>query len=514
MSGWSRKSGRSSGCGGRVRIAGTAPVVHSCTVVVFRYQVASSGEPGEVGVADGVDRLVVAHERDDGELVEDDHDDRVHPARRLGELRLGRAREQEPRDRREEEEEARGRERRGAEDGQEHPRRSRARVEDGRRRPRRRRRARRGQRARRRRSPRIAWRTRSPTRAATKTRWSTVAARALPEPGERLEPEEDERREHDEPDGEEDDVPAREEPRTAKNSTLCESRSKSGWATARADSPARWSAGAPERSRRVRRPESHGRGCASRRAGSRGARLASGRTALARRRRSRSRGWRPGALRARSRCTIGSSRVGNSIDDLGPEPGEPVEERRAPGRCSRARRGGRGRGRASGRDVPRSASGRALLAAPAEAGGGVGQVADEREDRLASPRRGARGRAPRPRPRRRRRPRCSRPRAPRCACSGRRCSRGPRRAAAAQAGRLADERLLGGRVGLVVGVVARRSPTTRSGPGSQLEPLDELRAACGRSRGSARRGSPPSSGRSSRRGRRSGARASRGGRRW
>ena len=48
LSGWSRKSGSPPGRS-PVRIAGTAPVVHSCTVVVFRYQVASSASRAKFG---------------------------------------------------------------------------------------------------------------------------------------------------------------------------------------------------------------------------------------------------------------------------------------------------------------------------------------------------------------------------------------------------------------------------------------------------------------------------------
>ena len=77
-----------------VRIAGTAPVVHSCTDVAFRYQVASSRQPGEVGIAHRVDLACRRRISETvGELVEDDHDDR-RSGGRLGEVRLRRALEQ------------------------------------------------------------------------------------------------------------------------------------------------------------------------------------------------------------------------------------------------------------------------------------------------------------------------------------------------------------------------------------------------------------------------------------
>ena len=158
-------------------------------------------------------------------LVEHDHDHRCSRGR-PGEVGLRRAVE-EARDRREEEEEDEEEHRRRAEHRQEHPRGPRPPVQE---------------------------RAAAPSAAARTTRRSEEVDAAhdlqgkqaderrdedemdergrprVGEPGEHLDPEQDEGRQDDDPDGE-GTTSQRVEPQTAKNSTLSESRSKSGCAT-------------------------------------------------------------------------------------------------------------------------------------------------------------------------------------------------------------------------------------------------------------------------------------------
>ena len=144
------------------------------------------------------------------------------------------------------------------------------------------------------------------------------------EPGEHLDPEQDEGRQDDDPDGEEDDVPAR---RAADREELdvvgeqVEERLRHR----QRRQPGQVQAGVTERSRRVRRPESHGRGCGSRGQGPRGARRASARPARVRRPWCRSRDSRP-PLRLREALHHRIVARGELDDDLGLELGEPIEE--------------------------------------------------------------------------------------------------------------------------------------------------------------------------------------------
>ena len=230
-------------------------------------------EPGEVGVAGGVDLTLRVHERDGRKLVEDDHDDRG-VGRHLGQPRLGRVLEDETRHRRDEQEQDEEDERRGSQDGQEHPRRPRARVEEGRR----------GtdgccgadQQERRGIDPADDLKHDQPDEAADEGEVKHGGREGVSKAGERLQGEQHEGRDDDQPDGEEHDVPAG---RAADGEELDVAGEKvEDRLCDRDGAQAReMQARRLERPGRVRRMDSHGRECASPRGASRGARRASAR---------------------------------------------------------------------------------------------------------------------------------------------------------------------------------------------------------------------------------------------
>ncbi len=282
------------------------------------------------------------------------------------------------------------------------------------------------------------------------------------------------------------------EPRTAKNSTFRESRSKRGWATASAESPARWSAavrnepgGSGGRSRTVENPRAGGED------------LAALDAPALRERALESLGLVIG-VRALGPCgpaaAAPSGRPASETRRRPPCPGRRASpERHGQGRCRRATRGGQGQGTA----LARAVRGRRAAGAPHRAS--RGPATGRRRFRPvggSSPslRREATGRGsrrpPRPRPLRP----CSRPRPQRSACSGRRCSRDPTGAAGAGC-----PRPLGRRPPWPQRPPRRRDSPSRNrtrqcarAPTGAAPPAS---GACGRWRGSARRETPPSSSR-------------------
>ena len=230
MFGWSRKRG--SPCGRcPVRIGGTAPVVHSCTVVAFRNQVASSANRAKFGYRTASSSPSARSRETVGSssktTMTTGAPDGVLATWSSGGLSRRRDTGEKPR--------KRTRTRSGArpDNRQQHPGWARACVHK------------RGDASDRRddcdradAEPAEAGRARSATSTARKARWSTVAALRLARPASASRP--SRRR------GGRTTMPTakrttsqRVEPRTAKNSTFRERRSKSGCATASADSPAR-----------------------------------------------------------------------------------------------------------------------------------------------------------------------------------------------------------------------------------------------------------------------------------